>query len=128
LLYSVTDRTSFERLETFRQSMLRIKPIRPIFILAGNKIDRVAERQVSKEEGYQMAQQFGCEFLEISARTALNVENLFLRLVRALRPEKMEQDRRPRRNPTKRLTILQRILKRIGTMLSSRRKPAGRPT
>ena len=32
-----------------------------------------------------MARQFGCEFLETSAKTAQNVERLFMNLVRSLR-------------------------------------------
>ncbi|KAG5222630.1 ras protein [Salix suchowensis] len=43
------------------------------------------EREVSKEEGAALARQFGCEFIEASAKTAENVEHLFMNLVRALR-------------------------------------------
>jgi GTPase KRas protein len=54
-------------------------------MLVGNKCDKTNEREVTEEEGAALARQFGCEFIETSAKTALNVERLFMNLVRALR-------------------------------------------
>ncbi len=85
LVYSIASRATFERLEVFRQSMLRVKRQKPIFMLVGNKADKQLEREVTREEGMQMAREFGCEFLETSAKTAQNVERLFTNLVRSLR-------------------------------------------
>ncbi|EJD55481.1 ras protein [Auricularia subglabra TFB-10046 SS5] len=85
LVYSIASRSTFDRLETFRQNMLRIKRGRPIFMLVGNKADKGYEREVSKEEGASLARSFGCEFLETSAKTAQNVDRLFVDLVRLLR-------------------------------------------
>jgi GTPase KRas protein len=65
--------------------MRRVKRGDPIFMLVGNKCDKAFEREVSKEEGAALARQFGCEFIEASAKTAQNVERLFLHLVRSLR-------------------------------------------
>ncbi|KAG6837029.1 hypothetical protein H0H93_015892 [Arthromyces matolae] len=85
LVYSIASRSTFDRLETFRQSMRRVKRGDPIFMLVGNKCDKTYEREVSKDEGAALARQFGCEFIETSAKTAQNVERLFTNLVRALR-------------------------------------------
>jgi len=85
LVYSIASRSTFNRLEIFRQSMRRVKRGDPIFVLVGNKCDKTYEREVSKEEGQALARQFGCEFIETSAKTAQNVERLFTDLVRALR-------------------------------------------
>jgi len=85
LVYSIASRSTFERLEIFRQSMRRVKRGDPIFMLVGNKCDKTYEREVSKEEGAALARQFGCEFIETSAKTAQNVERLFMNLVRSLR-------------------------------------------
>ncbi|KAH9996593.1 ras family-domain-containing protein [Russula vinacea] len=70
LVYSIASRATFERLEVFRQSMLRVKRQKPIFMLVGNKADKQLEREVTREEGMQLAREFGCEFLETSAKTA----------------------------------------------------------
>src|SRR5258706_13863894 len=70
LVYSIASRATFERLEVFRQSMMRVKRQKPIFMLVGNKCDKQYEREVSREEGLAMARNFGCEFMETSAKTA----------------------------------------------------------
>ena len=60
-------------------------------MLVGNKADKQFEREVTREEGMQLAKEFGCEFLETSAKTALNVERLFTNLVRNLRSTKLAE-------------------------------------
>jgi GTPase KRas protein len=57
-------------------------------MLVGNKSDMTSEREVLKEEGSTLAQQFGCEYIEVSAKTAHNVEHLFIHLIRSLRQTK----------------------------------------
>lgn len=42
-------------------------------ILVGNKTDLVKERQVPTQEGRDVAAEFGCPFLETSAKTGENV-------------------------------------------------------
>ena len=73
--------------------MLKVKRQKPVFMLVGNKCDKQYEREVSREEGAAMARDFGCRFLETSAKTAQNVEKLFTDLVRMLRSTK--EDRVP---------------------------------
>ena len=65
--------------------MRRVKGGDSIFMLIGNKCDKIYEREVSKEEGAALARQFGCEFIETSAMTAQNVEKVFMGIVRTLR-------------------------------------------
>ena len=89
-MYSVTSQSTFDRLEVFRQSMRRVKRGEPIFMLVGNKCDKTHEREVSEEEGAAMARNFGCNFIETSAKTAQNIERLFMDLVRALRQTRLE--------------------------------------
>jgi len=91
LVYSIASRSTFERLEVFRQLMLRVKRSKPIFVLVGNKCDKTYEREVSREEGQALARQFGCDFLETSAKTSHNVEKLFMNLVRTLRASKQNE-------------------------------------
>lgn len=59
-----------------------------ILVLVGNKCDKTSEREVSKEEGSTLAQQFGCEYIEVSAKTAHNVDHLFVHLLGSLRQTK----------------------------------------
>lgn len=71
--------------------MLKVKRQKPVFMLVGNKCDKQYEREVSREEGAQLARNFGCDFLETSAKTATNVERLFTTLVRLLRQTKQNE-------------------------------------
>ena len=71
---------------TVMEPIRRVKKRDPILMmLVGNKCDKVQQREVSREEGAALAQQFGCNFLETSAKTGQNVEDMFTDLVRALR-------------------------------------------
>lgn len=47
-------------------------------MLIGNKCDLAHKRAVSKEEGEQFAKENGLLFLEASARTAQNVEEVMI--------------------------------------------------
>ncbi|KAJ7202199.1 ras protein, partial [Mycena rebaudengoi] len=85
LVYSITSRSTFDRLEVFRQSVRRVKRGDPVLMLVGNMADKAFEREVSKEEGAALARQFGCEFIETSVKTAKNVERALTSLLRALR-------------------------------------------
>ncbi|PCH33412.1 ras protein [Wolfiporia cocos MD-104 SS10] len=91
LVYSIASRATFERLDVFRQAMLKVKRQKPVFMLVGNKCDKQYEREVSREEGAALARNFGCDFLETSAKTAVNVERLFVDLVRLLRQTKQQE-------------------------------------
>ena len=54
-----------------------------MIVLVGNKLDDEENRQVSTEEGSNMAKQHGLEdiqFIETSAKTGINVKQLFKNL------------------------------------------------
>ena len=56
-------------------------------ILVGNKVDLEAsgQRRVSPEEGADLANKFGCKFLETSAAHRRHVDEVFHTLVRDIR-------------------------------------------
>lgn len=101
LVYSITSRATFERLDVFKQSMLKSPHCKPIFMLVGNQCDKSREREVSLQEGIALAQMFGCEFMETSARTAYNVELLFTNVVRALRQTRLSVASVPQKDDKK---------------------------
>ncbi|ANB13933.1 Ras family GTPase RAS1 [Sugiyamaella lignohabitans] len=86
IVYSVTSRSSFDEVKNFHQQILRVKDqdAFPIVII-GNKIDLENERQVSFEEGQQLADSLGCPFLETSAKRRINVDDSFYALVTEVR-------------------------------------------
>ena len=86
LVYSISSRSTFERVERFRSQIIRVKDAEGVpLILVGNKCDKVTEREVSREEGYQMARSLNCDFIETSAKTCVNVERSFYTVVRMIR-------------------------------------------
>ncbi|KAK9717039.1 RAS2 protein [Basidiobolus ranarum] len=94
LVYSITSRSTFERIERFRDQIVRVKDTDTVaMMLVGNKCDKTSEREVSKEEGLGLAKRLGCEFIESSAKTAINVEKAFYSVVRMIRASN-DADRR----------------------------------
>ncbi|KAK2737420.1 Ras GTPase [Myotisia sp. PD_48] len=96
LVYSITSYQSFEEIATFKQQILRVKD-KDYFpmILVGNKCDLESEREVSHEEGAKLAREFGCTFIETSAKARTNVENAFYDIVREIRRYNKEMSSYP---------------------------------
>ena len=58
-------------------------------VLVGNKCDLSDQRVISTEPGQQLAAKFGnCSFLESSAKTKTNVEQIFYDLIRQVNAKK----------------------------------------
>ena len=87
LVYSITSRTSFNEISSFREHILRVKDAdkKVPMVLAGNKNDLFNEREVTVWEGEELAKSFSIPFFETSAKNRLNVEDSFYELVRELK-------------------------------------------
>lgn len=80
-VYDITNRSSFTRVE----KLLRNTPgslHNVLKAVIGNKADILAKRQVSVDEGQELASQYAAIFSETSARDGTGVEQLFSRLVK----------------------------------------------
>ncbi|ORY58110.1 ras-like protein [Pseudomassariella vexata] len=86
LVYSITSRQSFEEITTFQQQILRVKD-KDYFpmVVVGNKCDLESEREVTRQEGETLAKNFGCKFIETSAKSRINVDKAFYDIVREIR-------------------------------------------
>ena len=85
LVFSLTDRQTFEEISTFYNQIMRVKGETAHFvpmILVGNKNDLTNERQVSPEEAIHMAKKLNCAYIETSAKTGLHVNDAFHGLVK----------------------------------------------
>lgn len=97
LVYSITARATFERIERFRSQICRVKDSETMpIILVGNKADKINEREVSKEEGIACARKMGCEFVETSAKTRMNVEAAYFNLIRCIMCQREGETKKPR--------------------------------
>jgi len=78
IVYDVTERETFENVATWMQEIDKYANDNVCKVLVGNKIDMVAERKVSREEGEEMAKQFNIPYLETSAKNNICVEESFI--------------------------------------------------
>jgi GTPase KRas protein len=86
IIYSITSRSSFEQISTFKEQVFRVKDAERLpMMLVGNKCDLEEKREVSHQEGVELGKQFGAQFKETSAKTRVNVEEAFYDLVRMIR-------------------------------------------
>jgi len=87
-VYSITNRSSFEEIDTFREQIQRVKDAERVpMILVGNKCDLEADRQVSMDEGREKAKMFGCPWMETSALARIRCDDCFYELVREIRKD-----------------------------------------
>ncbi|KAH6917531.1 P-loop containing nucleoside triphosphate hydrolase protein [Coprinopsis sp. MPI-PUGE-AT-0042] len=91
LVYSVTSRLSFEAVDQLARQARGIKGAGALFALVGTKCDLTDEREVTEQEGRDLARALGCDFCETSAKMAINVEVTFEQLVRRLRTSRQSQ-------------------------------------
>ncbi|CAH1759738.1 4010_t:CDS:2 [Entrophospora sp. SA101] len=123
LVYSISSRSTFEQVEKFKDQIIRVKGSNKIpLILIGNKCDKHTEREVSREEGINMAKRLGCEFFESSAKTFVNVESPFYTLVQMIRHSREKKTKRTInfKSPLKSLKLLLKI--NIGSISEEERK------
>ncbi|KAG6786088.1 hypothetical protein POTOM_007681 [Populus tomentosa] len=82
-VYDVTRRETFTNLSEIWAKEIDLYSTNQdcIKMLVGNKVDKESERVVTKKEGIDFAREYGCLFLECSAKTRVNVEQCFEELV-----------------------------------------------
>lgn len=79
LVYSVTDKQSYQNISNFHTQILRVKDrdVYPMLLVA-NKVDLVHLRKVTEEQGRELAQRLGIPYIETSAKDPpLNVDAAF---------------------------------------------------
>ena len=76
VIFDVTKKETFNRATKWFHELKEFAEGNPKIILVGNKID-LTNRQVTKEEAISLAQQYNCNFLEVSALLGTNVNEVF---------------------------------------------------
>lgn len=93
LVYSITSRQSLDELVPIYQDICKIKAaagaaqgiqqvLLPPIILVGNKCDESSGRDVTATMGEKLAQEWGCAFIETSAKNNINVKEAFQELLK----------------------------------------------
>ncbi|CAH1421799.1 unnamed protein product [Lactuca virosa] len=83
MVYDVTRRDTFTDLSDIWAKEIDLYSTNQdcIKMLVGNKVDKEQDRVVTKKEGMDFAREYGCLFIECSAKTRVNVEQCFEELV-----------------------------------------------
>ena len=84
IVYDITSRSSFENVKSWLDDIQKQCPQTTFLVLVGNKIDLENERQILYEEGASFAEKNNMLFIETSAKTGQNIENLFMKSVEVI--------------------------------------------
>jgi len=84
VVYDITSYDSFDRAKKWVKELQRQGNPNIVIALAGNKVDLAQKRTVEIEESQAYAEENGILFMETSAKTAANVNELFVAIAKKL--------------------------------------------
>ena len=78
IVYDVTDKDSFDHVRNWMLDVDKFAKEGVLKFLVGNKCDLQHKRQVTTDQGKELAKQYGIQFfLETSAKDTVNIDSLF---------------------------------------------------
>lgn len=92
LVYDIAERATFNSISHWMEQIKKHADEQVNVILVGNKCDREALRQVTREEGAALARSYNLPFLEVSAKNNTNIGNLFETIARSTKNRLMQGD------------------------------------
>ncbi|KAF3790942.1 Ras-related protein [Nymphaea thermarum] len=93
LVYDVTDESSFNNIRNWIRNIEQHASDNVNKILVGNKADMdESRRAVPTSRGQALADEYGIKFFETSAKTNLNVENVFFTIARDIKQRLADTD------------------------------------
>jgi len=85
LVYSTIARSTFQEIPELYEQILRVKDRDSVpLVLVGNKCDLKDQREVEIETVQEFVKRAPCTFLEVSAKYKINVDRVFVELVRQI--------------------------------------------
>ena len=84
IVYDITNRNSFNSVQSWIDDCTKQTPKSILLLLIGNKNDLNDKREVQYEEGAEFAKKRNMIFLETSAKTGNNIDNIFERSVKQI--------------------------------------------
>lgn len=84
VVYDITNADTFSRAKVWVKELQRQAAPNIVIALAGNKADLAAKRQVEVADAEAYAEGNGLIFMETSAKTAMNVNDIFMAIAKKL--------------------------------------------
>lgn len=85
VVYDVTDKESYKNIDTWMNEVEKHASDNVSRILVGNKSDLTDSRQVTTDEGKELADQYNIRFMETSAKESANVEEAFTLMTKEIK-------------------------------------------
>ena len=85
LVYDINNEESFKSIDGWMEEIENHAPSTVSIVLCGNKCDLEGLRQVTTEEGKEIAKTYGIQFNETSARNNINLEETFTNLTKDIK-------------------------------------------
>ena len=84
-MFSICEHESFLHTQDFHDQICRVLDSDKIpFVLVGNKVDLEHLRKVHKNEAEKKASSWNCPYIEASAKTRFNVEEIYNTILRLI--------------------------------------------
>ena len=85
--YDITDRSSFANVIEWMNQIEKNADCLIAKMLIGNKKDLDSQREVSYEEGKELADHYNIKFMETSAKESMNVEESFIAMAKDIKDQ-----------------------------------------
>jgi len=92
-LFALQNKTSFENLEERIKAAQNITPNKrvPPLVVVGARCDLEDERAVSFEEGKKLAENYGGTYVEASAKTGENLDEIFVQVIHNIKAKNTDK-------------------------------------
>ena len=78
IVFDITDKESFDHIKNWMQDIDKFAKLGVYRVLVGNKCDLENQRRISKEEAKELADKYGIQYMETSAKETINIEPIFI--------------------------------------------------
>mmetsp|Transcript_19825 Transcript_19825/g.22133 ORF Transcript_19825/g.22133 Transcript_19825/m.22133 type:complete len:205 (+) Transcript_19825:2-616(+) len=113
VVYDVTDKDSYKNIDTWMSEIEKHASDNVSRILCGNKSDLEDSRQVSTDEGKELADTYNIRFIESSAKDNANVEEAFTLMTKEIKSRVVHTEaKKPTQTTGKRLSTQTKNVKK----------------
>lgn len=93
LIYSITNKSTYNDLEQIYEHIIEVRGSTNFpLIVVGNKCDLESERNVSQDEGKELAEKFNADFIEVSVRKEIRIDEIFTTLIKKIDQPKITSE------------------------------------